>query len=265
MVAHTDTTTTTIEYLAEYQRALEHQREHSELVRHHPLALGPPQPWQYCWECLKERKYRDPDDHDGYWVGKEFQRRFSWAIPTETALKTIADRSPRGVVEIGAGGGYWTMLLRARGVDVVAYDLDPTGTYGWFSGEPWTEVLEGDHTRVTEHTDRTLFLCWPSLAGEWTHEVLELYRGDTVIYIGEGGGGCTGTDKMHALLGRAECWHDEDESSCAYCATEARFEQVADVYIPQWMGLHDRLTVHAREGRLYAGEVEQCDTQPRPS
>jgi hypothetical protein len=29
------------------------------------------------------------------------------------------------VVEVGAGTGYWAALLRARGVDVVAYDVRP--------------------------------------------------------------------------------------------------------------------------------------------
>lgn len=250
MVAHTDTT---IEYLAEYQRALEHQREHSVLVRNHPAILGPQQPWQYCFECLQDRNYQDytaDDGHGGRWVGKEWQRHYSWAIPTEEALKTIAARSLRGVVEIGAGGGYWTMLLRARGVDVVAYDADPDGEEGWFSGEPWTFVERGDHTRVTDHPDRTLFLCWPSYQGDWTHEVVELYRGDTVILISEGSGGAIGTDRMHNLLGAGGgCWHPDDEE-CDCDKTPPLFERVADLYIPQWAGLHDRLTVHTREGRL---------------
>ena len=82
------------------------------------------------------------------------RRIFSWAVPTSEALDAVADAArlaaatadgseedacrqklPLGaaafsaaaaeVVEIGAGTGYWTSLLRRRGVRVAAYDLAP--------------------------------------------------------------------------------------------------------------------------------------------
>jgi hypothetical protein len=84
------------------------------------------------------------------------RRIYSWAVPTSEALDAVADAArlaaataeggseedarrrelPLGaaaavsaaaaeVVEIGAGTGYWTSLLRRRGVRVAAYDLAP--------------------------------------------------------------------------------------------------------------------------------------------
>ena len=88
----------------------------------------------------------------------------------------------------------------------------------------------------------------PSYDEPWTDRVLDLYAGDTVIYVGEGAGGCTGTGRMHALLGdEAYCWHDLPDAHC-HCGvgTAARFKQVADVEIPQWWGIHDRLGVYRR-------------------
>jgi hypothetical protein len=105
-------------------------------------------------------------------------------------------------------------------------------------------VLKGDHTCVIGHPDRTLLLVWPMMQ-EWADQVLDLYAGDTVVYVGEGSGGCTGTDRMHAILGEERyCWHDD--GPCACPQDPARFEQVEDVEIPQWAGVHDRLSVYRR-------------------
>eukprot|EP00282_Hemiselmis_andersenii_P023432 CAMPEP_0172000054 /NCGR_PEP_ID=MMETSP1041-20130122/2105_1 /TAXON_ID=464988 /ORGANISM="Hemiselmis andersenii, Strain CCMP439" /LENGTH=243 /DNA_ID=CAMNT_0012653549 /DNA_START=94 /DNA_END=822 /DNA_ORIENTATION=+ len=53
------------------------------------------------------------------------KRIYSWAIPTVAALRAIQKASPSGLCEVGAGTGYWGMLLSGIGVDVVAYDRRP--------------------------------------------------------------------------------------------------------------------------------------------
>ena len=53
------------------------------------------------------------------------RRAYAWAVPSHEALSAIAEASPRGVVEIGAGTGYWAYELRDRGVSVAAYDIAP--------------------------------------------------------------------------------------------------------------------------------------------
>jgi hypothetical protein len=58
-------------------------------------------------------------------VRMEYVARYAFGVPTEEALAAIAAVSPRGVVEIGAGSGYWAALLRDRGVRVEAYDIAP--------------------------------------------------------------------------------------------------------------------------------------------
>ena len=47
----------------------------------------------------------------------------SFAVPNERALVLLSEVAP--LIECGAGTGYWSALLKARGVDIVAYDAQP--------------------------------------------------------------------------------------------------------------------------------------------
>lgn len=231
-------------YLAEYKRMFEHQRTHYASWYGHPLPGGEDhQPWEVCMECAR----------NGESIGRyqDMRRGWSWAIPNEEALDTIIKYSPIGLIEIGAGAGYWAYLLREYGLDVLAFDPTPPPSPWSNRSGSFTEVLTGDHTVVIGSSERTLFLCWPSYSESWTHEVIELYGGDTIIYVGEGNGGCTGDDRMHALLGMDGCYHWEEGETCDACGIKSLFEEVASVDIPQWFGLHDRLYVCRRtDGRL---------------
>ena len=63
------------------------------------------------------------------------------------ALALLAARAP--LVEVGAGTGYWAAALRRRGVDVLAYDLNPPAAdaaeTNAYHGRlpPFTEVQRG--------------------------------------------------------------------------------------------------------------------------
>jgi hypothetical protein len=154
---------------------------------------------------------------------------YSWAIPNEAALRTIAEYSP--IVEIGAGTGYWASLLRTLRADVIAYDIAPPD----LGGNPFhklnvthTYVKFGDVSAVCAHHNRTLLLCWPPFDSPMAADCLRLYRGNRVIYIGEGHEGCTGDLAFHLAL-------------------DADWNEVKSVTIPQWYGLHDVLTVYERK------------------
>lgn len=222
-------------YLDLYNEMLAHQREHS------PYKSFPREgPELVCSGCARTA--------DSSYFDERFdlKRKYAWAVPDDAALDVIAKHSPAGVVEIGAGGGYWAKMLRDRGVDVVAYDPDPRAENSkWASGTPWTEVLVGDHTAVIGHPERTLLTVWPSYSEPWTSDMLDLYAGQTVIYVGEGSSGCTGDERFHALLGDGYCWHDDGED-CDCCKDGPSYREVESVDIPQWWGLHDRLRVYER-------------------
>lgn len=227
--------TTGIEYLDVYREMLAHQRYHSRLL---PLPGRPDQPRWLCHGCLIESR-------PGIAEADDIRRRYSFAVPSPAAVDAIAQHSPSGVVEIGAGGGYWAMLLQQRGVDVIAYDPQPPpGESRWHTGRAWTAVHKGDHTMAAEHPTRTLLLCWPSYDKPWPARALECYTGDTVVYIGEGYGGCTGDNRMHALLGSPDCWCWDEPCQCDN--PDPLYREITDVAIPQWSGIHDHLTVYRR-------------------
>ena len=82
-------------------------------------------------------------------------------------------------------------LLRSRGVDVVAYDLNPPGDDAGdciFDVAAIPDVRLGDHTVLGAHSDRALLLAWPYEGSDddgWDADALRLYKGDTVIYVGK--------------------------------------------------------------------------------
>jgi hypothetical protein len=128
-------------------------------------------------------------------------RRFSWAIPDEDALQAIIKLSP--LIEIGAGAGYWTALLRMRGADVVAYDPSPaeSGKNDYvYKSKSWGVVLEGSESAAAYHPERTLILCWPPEATEMAINALRAYRGSRLVYIGEAPPGCTANRSFHEEL-----------------------------------------------------------------
>jgi hypothetical protein len=179
---------------------------------------------------------------DGHRARDEGTARFAWAIPDEEALTLLLALGP--LIELGAGCGYWTFLLRERGGDVVAYErnppLDDRHSNGYCKetnrgggapdviGRVWTPVLKGRVKPIRAHPDRTLFLCWPLYGDRFAAVALQAYRGARFAYIGEGASGCTGDDDFHALL--AHEWEDEI------------FHR-----LHQWWGLHDNLTIYRRK------------------
>ena len=56
---------------------------------------------------------------------RELIAKYGFAVPTNEALDAVGRCSPSGVVEVGAGTGYWAHLLQQRGVDVAAFDIEP--------------------------------------------------------------------------------------------------------------------------------------------
>lgn len=160
----------------------------------------------------------------------ELCKRYSWAIASPGDIAWIRNvLQGRGLVEVGAGSGYWAWQLRQTGVDVVAYDPHPPGPdNGYVRGGPYTQVLPGDHTEALAHTDRVLFLCWPGYGAGWAHELLSVWGGQTVIYCGEPEDGCTADRDFYKLLDAD--WHEIDG-----CGLHV-----------QWDGIHDTLTAHQR-------------------
>lgn len=165
---------------------------------------------------------------------RELASLFSWAVPNTRALDVLAAHAP--LVECGAGMGYWAALLRARGVDVVAYDAAPPGRakndFHRARRAPWTEVERAASVAAARrHRDRTLVLCWPPYGDDAaSYDVVRAYRGGTVVYIGEPDEGATGSVRFRRELG-------------------LNWTLAQSVALPRWPRLRDTLMVYRRNAR----------------
>jgi hypothetical protein len=182
--------------------------------------------------------------------------RFAFAVPDDGALEAIATASPRGVVEIGAGTGYWARLLHENGVDVVAYDIAPAPSpeRRWFADTPgWFPVRSGDHTAVDAHGDRTLLLVWPTRNEDWAADTVQRFAaagGTTLAYVGEPPGGRTGDDRFHALIGEIDrclaCAYNITTAPCV-CGTTPLYARIETIELPHWTGYEDDLRLYVRD------------------
>jgi hypothetical protein len=156
-------------------------------------------------------------------------RRYAFAVPSPDALACIARYGP--ILQIGAGTGYWALLLRRDyGVDIRAYDARPPragrrNAYGF--SRTYAPVLRGGVRQAARFPDRTLFLCWPPLGSSMAANCLTRYTGSTVIVIGEDAGGCTANDRFFELL-------------------DQEWTEIETIDLPQWEGIHDDLRVFRR-------------------
>jgi hypothetical protein len=155
---------------------------------------------------------------------------YSWAICSPgdiTWMKQVL--GGRGVVEPGAGTGYWAWQMEQAGIDVTAYEPEEQGLGNHFARRTWTTLLRDDHSAPKHHPDRALFLSWPSYAEPWAAQSLACYGGDLLIYCGEGEGGCTADDAFFQLR-------------------DAEWEEISDspAHISYW-GVHDYLAAYRRK------------------
>lgn len=168
-------------------------------------------------------------DHftDRYYAREKHVTQYAWAVPTPEAIAEIAKLSP--IVEVGAGSGYWTKLLREAGTRVTPYDANPYPIFNAWVSFSHAAISKGGPRQALRHGREhwTLMLSWPPYADPMAAESLRLHKGEHVVYIGEQDGGCTGDDAFHELLAE-------------------RYEETSWLSLPRWPGLHDYLTIWRR-------------------
>lgn len=167
---------------------------------------------------------------------EEHIHKYGFAVLNEAAIKALLPLAP--LLEVGAGAGYWSYELKRAGADIIATDLYteneevPEGgertreSYGF--GDRWLPIEELSATQaIKKYPERNLLCVWPSYQGSWSSKAVMAFKGEYLAYVGEGDGGCTGNDQMHAYL-------------------NSHYEEVSDIYIPQFYGIHDSLIIYKR-------------------
>lgn len=163
-----------------------------------------------------------------YELRNEWTKKYAWAVPTGEAIDLIASHSPHGVVEIGAGTGYWCWLLKQKGVKVRPYDRQPLRNH--YIRGCWLPISKGTHRALLRFSSETLLLCWPEYLAEQASSSVKYFQGDTLAYVGEGWSGCTGDNEFFELVeGEGTEWYEVDKLD-----------------IPNYPGIHDSLHIYKR-------------------
>ena len=148
---------------------------------------------------------------------------YAWAVTDSAAIKEIVKTSKdMGIIEIGAGTGYWASLLANCGVDVKAYDTGKDINIGFYHpvGNAGVKVVE-------KHKNRALFLCWPPYNTSMAYDCVTEYSGNTLIYIGESEMGCNANGDFFK-----------------YVDNNFKLDKIVDM--AQWYSLHDNLYIYKR-------------------
>lgn len=159
-----------------------------------------------------------------------FIENLSWAIPSKEAIHKIKEfAGSKLILEICAGLGLWTGLLRLLGCDVIATD---TFTTHRTSREKALidDIIPMDAVTsvITYNLASVLFLCWPGCYESYAADALEVFKGDKLIFIGEIKGGCTADDTFYDML-------------------EAKWEEIGQLRILNWPSIHDIVIFYKRK------------------
>lgn len=169
--------------------------------------------------------------------------RYAWTVTDPPTVDFVAAHAGPLVIDPMAGTGYWARLLAERGATVLAYDrhAQSRADNHWHPDMPhWTRVLPGEasETVAAAGPDATLLLSWPPHATSDGADALRAYTGNRVVYIGEGGVGCTGDEELAKIL--------DAEWNLAACHQPV-----------QWWGIRDEVFIYQRAGTAHPAPSSQ--------
>jgi hypothetical protein len=170
-------------------------------------------------------------------IRRELVKKYSFAIPTEEAVRTICSHGP--LIEIGAGTGYWAWLVRQLGGDILVYDIHPPRSEARPSGNRfhenegcWTNVEEGTEANISLYPDRTLLLSWPPFQEPMALQALQVYRGEYFLYVG--------------ALPLANGWKGPMATDAFLEELNRNWQLTASIELPNWDLCWDALHVFKR-------------------
>lgn len=170
-------------------------------------------------------------------VRMEYVARFGFAIPCAELLDALAAAAP--IVEVGAGTGYMTALMRRRGIDVIGSDVDgfkETNDHGFMTGAYDPQQVNGIQAKAMarRHPDRTVFCSWPTYRETWFRQMLRaMHHGQKVIVIRED---CCAEDSA---------WHYIDDC----------FEELQLIEIPNFPCIHDYAGLYVKRRQHAQGKT----------
>ena len=176
-----------------------------------------------------EVKYGDElNRYDNLPVRNKFVQSFSFSLPCKEAITAIKKHAGGNIIyDVMAGTGYWVKIMNDNGIKAVASDTSE-GSKQYKLTQSYIDVEKRDARDVVKAVSNkpvNIFLCWPPYECRVSHLLLSgLSVGSTLFLVGEGRGGCTGSDEMFDEL-------------------EKNFKEVETIELPRWGGINDRLRI----------------------
>ena len=183
-------------------------------------ALAIPPPPGVDFDSWQERLLTQADRR------RSFIARWGWSVPARPALRAIVDFiEGRELLEVCAGSGLWSRLLRDAGVCVSASDPGE----GMNQHFVQVEALDAEQGVLSNPGVGALMFCWPPMRSDCAFRALRAFGGDRLIYVGDTR--FTGDAQLQALL--AGDW-----------------ELAERLPLPTWPGLDDALHLYRRRTGL---------------
>lgn len=145
------------------------------------------------------------------YIRNSYITNYGFSIITKELIDELKEFiGDRKVLEVMGGNGYLSRCLHEAGVDIICTDTNEWATSKKVSSRyqnwvnTWYPIEQLDAVEAIEkYNDRdVVIMSWPPYCEPTDVDVLNecLWRGKTLIYIGEGEGGCTGTDQFFEIV-----------------------------------------------------------------
>lgn len=195
--------------------------------------IAPPLESQEAWKKRINKMWAGGWEHRRKYIGEH-----AWCILTQEC----ADRLGRflgkfnNVIEVFAGTGYIANHLReASGLGRKYRAYDPCRSHWKEDQRPNYGFTRKGCFNVNLKKADCVVMCWPNYAQDLAYRIArKMVSGQTLIYQGEGWGGCTGDDDFHEYL------------DTNFHRLEARDEMINDKHV-QWDGIHDYWHIYVKK------------------
>lgn len=161
-------------------------------------------------------------------------RQYGFYIVSEGFIEnTVNFFGKSRILEVGAGSGFLSACLQSSGMDITPTDAHITDNRYGFK-KLYTEVLEEDSVKYLKNNRDnfdTVLMSWPNYSSTFAYNIVKnMVPGQTLIYIGEGYGGCTADDNFFEYMEKhAEVLEIETNKF-----NESSFS---------WASIHDRVQI----------------------
>ena len=184
---------------------------------------------------------------DVYTLRDEYIRKIGFPIYTQETVDTLIEYlDNKKVLEVGSGSGFLAKILSLSGINMTAVD-NKASVYimGEIEDTHWGCVYKNDfnndaiqHLKIynafhpSPPSYDVVMMCWPDYRSNFASDIAKLIiPGQTLIYQGEGSGGCTGNEEFHDLVMHSpNLFKLQEEISDKLNETHAQFSGIHDYW-----------------------------------